>query len=138
MQFDSADVYNRTDHNLTLNRLINLDLFKFVKNRFEQKDSNKLDVFYYLTPMPSKSLRAEFTVTNRSNNLNGSEVRLSWLNRNFFKGGEHLNFSAYVGSDVQFSGALSGYNTYRTGAEINLSIPHIIIPFRTLRYRGGS
>lgn len=137
MQFDSADVYNRTDHNLTLNRLINLDLFKFVKNRFEQKDSNKLDVFYYLTPMPSKSLRAEFTVTNRSNNLNGSEVRLSWLNRNFFKGGEHLNFSAYVGSDVQFSGALSGYNTYRTGAEINLSIPHIIIPFRTLRYRGG-
>ena len=59
MQFDSADVYNRTDHNLTLNRLINLDVFKFVKNRFEQKsDSPKLDVFYYLTPMPTNSIRA--------------------------------------------------------------------------------
>jgi outer membrane protein insertion porin family len=138
MQFDSADVYNRTDHNLTLNRLINLDLFKFVKNRFEQKtDSSKLDVFYYLTPLPSKSLRAEVTATTRSNNLNGSEIRFSWRNRNFFKGGEHLSLSAYVGSDYQFSGALSGYNTYRTGAELALAIPHIIIPFRTLRYRGG-
>jgi hypothetical protein len=114
MQFYPGDVYNRTDHNLTLNRLINLDLFKFVKNRFQPlADTPKLDVFYYLTPYPSKSLRAEVTVTSRSNNLNGSEIRLSWRNRNFFKGGEHLSFSAYVGSDYQFSGALSGYNTYR-------------------------
>ena len=48
-----------------------------------------------------------------------------------------MNISAYVGSDYQFSGALSGYNTYRTGAELSLAVPHIIIPFRTLRYRGG-
>lgn len=138
MQFDSADVYNRTDHNLTLNRLINLDLFKFVKNRFEQQaDSPKLDVFYYLTPMPTKSLSAEATATTRSNNLNGSEVRFTWKNRNIFRGGEHLSLSAYIGSDYQFSGALSGYNTYRTGAEASLAVPHILIPFRTLRYRGG-
>jgi outer membrane protein assembly factor BamA len=138
LQFQSGDVYNRTEHNLTLNRLINLDLFKFVKNRFEPiQDTPKLNVFYYLTPMPSKSLRAEFTVTNRSNNLNGSEITFSWKDRNIFRGGEHLGVSAYVGSDVQFSGALSGYNTYRTGAELNLSVPHILIPFRTLRYKGG-
>ncbi|HYK55731.1 MAG TPA: hypothetical protein VEV15_04575, partial [Flavisolibacter sp.] len=132
MQFDSADIYNRTDHNLTLNRLINLDLFKFVKNRFEQKaDSPKLDVFYYLTPMPSKSLSAEVTATTRSNNLNGSELRFTWKNRNIFRGGEHLSLSAYIGSDYQFSGALSGSNTYRTGAEATLAVPHILIPFRT-------
>lgn len=138
MQFSPGDVYNRTEHNLTLNRLINLDLFKFVKNRFEPvTDTPKLNVFYYLTPMPSKSLRTEFTVTNRSNNLNGSEITFSWRDRNIFNGGEHLGLSAYVGSDVQFSGALSGYNTYRTGAEMNLTVPHILIPFRTLRYKGG-
>ncbi|HET9824317.1 MAG TPA: hypothetical protein VFP87_03220, partial [Chitinophagaceae bacterium] len=34
MQFRTGDVYNRREHNFTLNRLINLDLFKFVKNRF--------------------------------------------------------------------------------------------------------
>jgi outer membrane protein assembly factor BamA len=36
MQFSPGDLYNRTDHNQTLNRLINLNEFKFVKNRFEQ------------------------------------------------------------------------------------------------------
>jgi outer membrane protein assembly factor BamA len=138
MQFSPGDLYNRTDHNMTLNRLINLDVFKFVKNRFETvADTPKLDVFYYLTPMPAKSLRAEISATTRSNNLNGSELRFSWRNRNIFRGGEHLSLSAYVGSDVQFSGALNGYNTYRTGAEATLAIPHIIIPFRTLRYKGG-
>ena len=35
MKFKTGDVYNRTNHNFTLSRLINLDLFKFVKNRFE-------------------------------------------------------------------------------------------------------
>jgi outer membrane protein assembly factor BamA len=72
MNFEPGDVYNRTDHNLTLSRLVNLDLFKFVKNRFEinkQTDSAYLDVFYYLTPLPRKSLKAEFTTITRSNNL---------------------------------------------------------------------
>ncbi|HEX2607188.1 MAG TPA: BamA/TamA family outer membrane protein [Flavisolibacter sp.] len=138
MQFDSADIYNRTDHNITLSRLINLNLFKFVKNRFEvvNADSPKLNAYYYLTPLPGKSLRAELTAISRSNNLNGSQVTLSWLNRNVFRSGAHLNFSAYVGSDVQFSGALSGYNTYRTGAEVSLVVPRFVVPFMNLRKRG--
>lgn len=139
MQFDPGDVYNRTDHNQTLNRLINLNLFKFVKNRFEiaKVDSSKLDVYYYLTPLPSKSVRAEITAISRSNNLNGSQLTFSWLNRNLFRGGEQLNFSAYIGSDVQFSGALSGYNTYRTGAEADFVIPNFISPFGNIPTDGG-
>lgn len=139
MQFDPGDVYNRTDHNQTLNRLINLNLFKFVKNRFEiaKVDSPKLDVYYYLTPLPSKSVRAEVTAISRSNNLNGSQLTFSWLNRNLFRGGEQLNFSAYIGSDVQFSGALSGYNTYRTGAEADFVIPNFISPFGNIPTDGG-
>jgi outer membrane protein assembly factor BamA len=139
MQFDPGDVYNRTDHNQTLNRLINLNEFKFVNNRFTvaATDSPRLDVSYYLTPLPGKSLRAEVTTINRSNNLNGSEVRFSWLNRNLFHGGEQVSLSAYIGSDVQFSGALSGYNTYRTGAELDFTIPRFISPFGEIPTDGG-
>ena len=63
MQFGRGDIYNRTEHNLTLSRLINLDVFKFVKNRFElcTQDSFNLNAYYYLTPKQPKSLRAEFT-----------------------------------------------------------------------------
>ena len=138
MQFSPGEVYNRTEHNLTLNRLINLNLFKFVKNRFEVAavDSPKLDAYYYLTPMPSKSLRAEVTAISRSNNLNGSELNLSFLNRNLFRAGAQVKLSAYIGSDVQFSGAYKGYNTYRTGAEADYVIPRFVVPFVNLRKKG--
>ena len=133
MNFEPGDVYNRTDHNLTLSRLVNLDLFKFVKNRFEinrTTDTPYLDVYYYLTPLTRKSLRAELTTITRSNNLNGSLVSVSWRDRNLFKGGEHISISAYSGSDVQFSGALRGYNAIRLGGEINFAIPKVVAPFK--------
>lgn len=139
MQFKPGDVYNRTDHNQTLNRLINLNTFKFVKNRFEvaNVDSPKLDAFYYLTPNPSKSLRAEVTTVTRSNNLNGWQLNLGWQHRNLFRSAAQANLTAYVGSDVQFSGAFSGYNTYRTGAEAAFSIPRFVVPFVNLRQKGA-
>ncbi len=140
LKFKPGDVYNRTDHNLTLSRLINLDLFKFVKNRFavnSSSDSAFLDAFYYLTPLPRKSLSAEITTITRSNNLNGSLISLKWKNRNTFRGGEQLGISAYTGSDVQFSGALKGYNAIRYGAEMNFSIPRFIVPFVKFKNKSG-
>ena len=140
MLFDPGDVYNRTDHNLTLNRLINLNTFKFVKNRFEVvpgADSPKLNAYYYLTPMPKKSLRAEITGTQKSNNLTGSEITLSWRNRNAFRGGEEARFSAYIGSEVQTGGSLQGSNTYRTGAELDFTFPRFVVPWFRLNTSGG-
>jgi outer membrane protein assembly factor BamA len=140
MKFNPGDVYNRTDHNMTLSRMVNLNLFKFVKNRFEvtsTPDSALLDAYYYLTPLAKKSLKAEVTTITRSNNLNGSLISGNWKNRNFFHAGEQLSLSAYVGTDAQFSGALRGYNTYRSGAEMNFNIPRFFIPFLKFRNRGG-
>jgi outer membrane protein insertion porin family len=138
MQFSPGDIYNRTDHNLTLSRLINLNEFRFVRNRFEPvPDSAKLDAYYYLTPMQRKSLRAEVLATNKSNNLNGSQISVGWTHRNIFKAGEHLSITAYAGSEIQFGGNFKGYNVYRSGAEANLVIPRFFIPFTDIRTRGG-
>jgi outer membrane protein insertion porin family len=134
MRFDSGDVYNRTDHNLTLSRLINLGVFKFVKNRFEksinnQSDTGRLNTYYYLTPLPKKSLRVELTGNTKSNNYVGSLITLSFLNRNTFHGAEQLNVHANVGSEVQYSGYQSGYNTYRLGGGVTFLIPKFVVPF---------
>jgi outer membrane protein insertion porin family len=140
MKFEPGDIYNRTDHNLTLSRLINLDLFKFVKNRFQinsESDTAFLDAFYYLTPLPKKSLRAELTTITRSNNLNGSLISVTWKNRNTFRRGEQLSLSAYTGTDIQFSGALRGYNAIRYGAEMNFAVPRFMVPFAKFKNRGG-
>ncbi|WP_423147735.1 BamA/TamA family outer membrane protein [Rubrolithibacter danxiaensis] len=129
MFFNKGDVYNRTDHNLSLNRLVTLGTFRFVKNQFEEVeslDSPRLDAYYYLTPYPKKSLRAEITGRTNSANFTGSEITLSWKNRNAFKGAELVTVSAYGGTDVQVSGVNKGNNIYRLGGEINFNIPRFV------------
>jgi outer membrane protein insertion porin family len=137
LRFDSGDVYSRKDHNLTLSRLINLDVFKFVKNRFElspnsQGDTGRLNTYYYLTPLRKKSLRVEVGGNQRSDqdHNTGSNIALSWLNRNLLKGAEHLTIHANVGTEIQYSSALRGNsNTYRAGGGFTFTTPRFVVPF---------
>ena len=132
MQFDPGDIYNRTDHGQTISRLVNLDLFKFVKNRFEPVtgiDSPKLNVYYYLTAFPKKALRGEVNAHTKSNNLTGSSITIGWRNRNTLRGGELLTIDATGGFEVQYSGQMRGFNTYRAGIEANFTFPRFIVPF---------
>lgn len=131
MYFHSGDIYNRTDHNLSLNRLVNLGVFKFVKNQFRvlEDDENLLDAFYYLTPLPKKSLRAEIIGKTNSANFTGTELNVNWSHRNAFKGAELFQIKAYGGFEVQVSGQNRGYNVYRVGAETSLTWPRFITPF---------
>jgi outer membrane protein assembly factor BamA len=134
MRFDSGDVYNRNDHNLTLSRLINLNVFKFVKNRFDVTpspgaDTGRLNAYYYLTPQEKKSLRAELSGNTKSNDYVGSQLTLSFKNRNTFKGAEELEIHGNLGTEVQYGGAKSGYNTYTFGAGASLTFPKFVVPF---------
>lgn len=137
MQFNKGDIYNRAEHNATLNRLINLNIFKFVRNRFEEAGDTTLNAYYYLTPQPKKSLRVEIGGNTKSNNLTGSQLTVGFTNRNTFRGGEILTVSATGGMEVQVSGQFRGYNTFRLGAEANLAIPRFLIPFVQINPRGG-
>ncbi len=156
MQFKKGEAYNRTDQNLTLNRLVGLGIFKFVKNRFEVdstrlnslfndsarvlrglNDSIPLNTYYYLTPLPKNALKLEPTGSTKSNNLTGANITLGWRRRNTFRGGEILMVNANAGFEVQLSGQLKGYNTYRYGLEGNLSFPKFLIPFYKYNLKGG-
>ncbi len=139
MQFQPGDLYSRKDHNTTLSWLINLGNFKFVKNRFHSvvvSGELKLNTYYYLTPLPKKSLRAELTGTSKTNNLTGTQLTLSWRNRNTFRGAEQLSVNMFGGTEVQISGNFGTSNTYRVGAEGTLSVPRFVIPFWKIRRRG--
>jgi len=140
LRFKPGDSYTRSDHNLTLSRLVNLGLFKFVKNRFEiakGTDSPMLNTFYYLTPMPKKSLHTEIYGTSKSDNLIGTQLNLGWKNRNIFRGGEILSIDAYGGFEVQYSSNTQGYDTYHAGLDNKLAFPRFIIPFFNLNTTGA-
>jgi outer membrane protein assembly factor BamA len=136
--FKPGDVYNRTDHNLSLNRLTTLGVYKFVKARFEPVDTvqgNYLNAYYYLTPTIFKSIRFEVTELSRSNNTTGTELQISWRHRNFLKGAELFTAAAYGGFEKQISGAYRT-NILRYGGDLNLYVPRVIAPFH-LPVHGG-
>ena len=136
--FKPGDVYNRTDHNLSLNRLTTLGVYKFVKARFEPVDTvqgNYLNAYYYLTPNLFKRIRFQVTELSRSNNTTGTELELSWQHRNFLKGAELFTASAYGGYEKQISGNFKT-NILRYGGDLNLYVPRVIAPFR-LPIKGG-
>ncbi|WP_432671328.1 BamA/TamA family outer membrane protein [Flavobacterium sp. SM2513] len=132
LYFKKDDLYNRTDHNLSLNRLVNLGTFKFVKNTFKIADTtgNYLDAYYYLTPLPKKSIRLEVLGKTNSANYSGTELNVNWSNRNTFKGAELLSVSVFGGLEVQVSGQNNGFNVYRLGGETSLIWPRFIAPIK--------
>lgn len=140
MQFYPGDVYTQSEHTQTISRLVNLGVFKFVKNRFEPvpgPDTPRLNAYYYLTALPKKSLQGEVTTSTKSNNLTGSSFTLGWRNRNTFRGGELLTVDLTGGFEWQVSGQTRGYNTYRAGIETTLAFPRFLIPFFSINTKGG-
>jgi len=129
--FKKGDLYNRKDHNLTLNRFVNLGTFNFVKNEFKPSDSlkNTLDSYYYLTLLPKKFIRVELSGKTNSASYNGTEINVNWNNRNLFRGAELLTVSAFGGADFQFSGENKGHNIFKVGTETSLTWPRFIEPF---------
>jgi len=162
--FDSASIYSLKTQNASLNRLINLGTFKFVKNEFIPiEDSvmsnlrlssfsapyaflkskglmdnmgNELDVRYLLTPQANRQMNAELGAFTQNDSRAGSKASVSWRNRNLFKGAEVLSVKINGGFEVQYGGQSKLPNTYNLGTDLSLNFPRFIVPF--VKVRGSS
>lgn len=125
-----GDVYNRTAHNNSLNRFIELGPFSFVKNRFEDvtPDSPKLDIYYFLTQAKRKSLTAEIVARQTSANYDGTQFNLTFRNKNAFKGGELFSLNFFTSTDKQFGSYNNGFNVFQFGVEPSIVWPRIVGP----------
>jgi outer membrane protein assembly factor BamA len=131
--FKKDELYNRRDHNLSLNRMVNIGAFQNVKAEFLPLDSFKndqLDLNIFLTPLRKNSLSFGVTGTSKSNNFVGSEVKLTQTTRNVFRGAEILEISASGGFETQVSGkSAQNLNSYSLTGEAKLTFPRFIVPF---------
>lgn len=132
-----GSIYSSRSQNSSLNRLINLGAFKFVKNRFEAvKDSgdlHRLNVYYYLTPAKKKSLQGELDVFTKENNSVGGQLSVNWKNRNVFGGAELLTVKAYTGFEVSIADSLRNNNSFRLGGEVSIKFPRYAVPFLKIK-----
>lgn len=133
--FRPGQIYNNTAAELTNNRLLGLNNFKFIQSRMNVVnllDSTLVDVYYNLQTIKRQTLHFETSAISRSSGLAGTQLSLSWLNRNTFKGAEQLKIGINGNFEFQLGGnkTQTQYNeNYRTGAEVALSFPRFVAPF---------
>jgi outer membrane protein insertion porin family len=126
-----GEIYNRTEHNNSLSRFVELGPFSYVKNEFQDvtPDSAFLDVYYYLTQAKKKSLTAEIVARQTSANYDGTQFDFTFRDKNTFKGAELLSVTLFTSTDKQFGSYNNGYNVYQFGIAPSLSWPRFISPF---------
>ncbi|WP_018342576.1 BamA/TamA family outer membrane protein [Cytophaga aurantiaca] len=125
-----GEYYSMDKQQLTLSRLMGMNLFKYVDIDIVEKDSSKLDVYIHILPLPKRSVSVEIEVVSKSNNFIGPGVNLNYTDRNAFKGGEKLSFGFHGSIETQLNGQFKGLYTYELGPRLNLTIPRFILPFK--------
>ncbi|MGN7723992.1 translocation and assembly module lipoprotein TamL [Chitinophaga sp. 22620] len=129
LQRDS--IYRLSSHNITLQRLVNLGTFKFVRGSFRPiRDSSLLAARFYLTPYPKRSLQFEVSGTSKSSGFVGSQVKISARNRNFQRKANVLEINLGGGFETQVGGRTTNVSTnaYSFNAEVALTLPRFYTP----------
>ncbi|NNF35326.1 MAG: hypothetical protein HKN68_14535, partial [Saprospiraceae bacterium] len=127
--------YHKKNQDLTINRLLDLGLFRYVniKNRASgsaEKGSMVQDI--YLTPERMQSISGEFELNNRSGNFFGTGVSVSYNHKNLFSGGERLRISLGTQLEAQIGDQLSFLNSADVNLTGELAFPRFIVPFVTI------
>lgn len=132
MIFRRGELYTRGNHNRTIRQLVGMGSFQFVRNEFVDVDTgktNRLDAYYYLTPLPKQGMRVEL-LGKTAAVYNGSEINVNWQRRNAFKSAELLTLTVYGGFETQTGGNVNlNSSFYRYGIEASLSFPRMIAPY---------
>ncbi len=128
---EKDSLYSREMHYSTLSHLMGLGIYKYANARFIKADSgsNILDVGILLTPYKKMSLGAEVSAQLKTNNYFGPGVKLSFKNRNTFRGAEMFSVNLGGRFETQFSGDNVGETNFEITLDGTLSIPRFV-PFK--------
>jgi hypothetical protein len=139
----------------TYKQLLGLGIFKNVTIKFIKNDnySTRLDCYIICNPLLKQSLTAETEGTNTSGNL-GIDGSVVYQNKNFFRGGELIEFKlqAAILAQRQFANDTTTYinsvedavdlgrlqktfNTIQFGPEFTFSVPRAFFPFSLLPFK---
>ncbi len=128
--FENGQWYNSNNHDLTLNHLMGLEVFKFVNVRFRDVAANdNLDVHVQLTPMEKKTISTELRGVSKSTNFAGPGLTVSFHNRNFLGGAEHFSLNLDGSYEVLLGGREAQSSSYEAGLSSELAIPQFLAPF---------
>lgn len=142
----SGDIYRLNDAELTFRDLAEFPIYRFVNIEFRLADTaditktrrGQLDCYIYLSRTEVQGFTIETEVTNTGGDL-GLSGNIVYTNRNVFRGAELLRLKLRGAAEMQKSfgqtsqNKLLLFNTYETGAELNLSFPRFVWPLKGIQ-----
>lgn len=124
-----GEYYSRENQQMTVGRLMGMNLFKYVDITIVEKDTTHLVAYIHLSPLPKRSVSVEVELVSKSNNFIGPGMNLNYTDKNIFKGGEKLSMGFHGSIETQLNGQFKGLYTYELGPHINLTVPRFLLPF---------
>lgn len=141
VRLKEGSIYTRTSEEITISRLIDLGVFKYVNIHFEDAGPGKINSFIRLSPMKKKSLQVELRGVTKSNSFVGPVLETSFINRNIFDGAETYQLSLSAGYEWQIGpsqnipgGQNQNLNSYELGINNTLKVPRLVTPFNIHYY----
>lgn len=128
--------YNRTLERKSVNRLLDLGLFRFINVNNDATGSGpngRIIQNIYLTPEKMQSVSGELEVNNRSGNFFGLGANTSYGHKNIFGHAEQLKISLGGQVEAQFGDELSFINSADANLSAELTFPRFIVPFVNIK-----
>ena len=129
-----GDLYSYKNHRTTVQRMVNLNNFKFINITFTPADSSStpsLDAELFMTPYTRRSMQGEIGAYSKSNNFAGTEVKLKLTNRNLFHKGDHVDLDVSAGFErLVKSKNTESYTNQNLAGSVNFYRPVFYLPFK--------
>jgi outer membrane protein assembly factor BamA len=129
---DVDTFYNRVAEQSSINRLLDLGLFKFINiNNYPSGSgkNGKIVQEILLTPEKIQNISGEVELNNRSGNFLGIGASAKYQHKNLFRHAERLNISLGGQVETQFGSDLSLINSSDLTGSIEIEFPRFIVPF---------
>lgn len=125
---EPGSTYQLADQRRTARYLNSLRTYSYASLRFQPVESatGMLDLSVLLTPASRRSFRAELQALTRSNNFAGPALKLTYANRNIFKGGETFRLTSNVSFETQLGDGFDGAYSYEVGLRGEVDIPRLL------------
>jgi len=124
-------IYKDETRELTRKNLRGLNNFRSVDIKYTELEDDMLEASIFLTPLKKYSIGFNTELTHSNIRQLGISGKLSFLNRNIFKGSEILKFSIQ-GSFLDSKDAADNkslLNAWEIGGDVSLELPRFLVPF---------
>ena len=131
--FEKDSVYRDIDRTYTYRQITNLGVFKYPTiTAVPNGEEGKLDANIYLAARPKYSLGTSFEITRSNIQQVGVALTPSLQARNLFGGAENLSLAGRLSIGSSNDPSIIDnrfFNIQEYGADLNLDIPRIWLPF---------